>query len=261
MKKDNLGDRMKKYEKCSQFNLMDKIPVVIRLDGAHFHTFTKGLNTPFDIEFQDVMRKTMKDLVDNIQNCILGYTQSDEITLVLLDTKTLETQSWFNNNLQKIVSISASLATMFFNKHINELTEERFSNKKFIGYFDSRAFNIPLEDLPNVLIWRSQDAYRNAVSMFALSRFSHKELQYKSTKDKIEMLGEDYVESQFNCLPYEMYYLKNEYGQFRYSSKKRNYEDLYQYFSDCLKEPLQNQNNLQGHSQDLTMNGYFSKID
>ncbi len=211
----------------------------------------------------------MKDLVNNIQNCVLGYTQSDEITLILLDTKTLETQSWFNNNLQKIVSTSASLATMFFNKHINELTEERFSNKKFIGYFDSRAFNIPLEDLPNVLvwrsqdayrnavsmfalsrfshkelqykstkdkIWRSQDAYRNAVSMFALSRFSHKELQYKSTKDKIEMLGEDYVESQFNCLPYEMYYLKDEYGQFYYSSKKRNYEDFSKYFSECLQE-------------------------
>lgn len=236
MNRDNLGDRMKKYEKCSQFNLMDKVPVVIRLDGAHFHTFTRGLNTPFDIEFQEVMRKTMRDLVNNIQNCVLGYTQSDEITLILLDTKTLETQSWFNNNLQKIVSTSASLATMFFNKHINELIEERFSNKKFIGYFDSRAFNIPLEDLPNVLVWRSQDAYRNSVSMFALSRFSHKELQYKSTQDKIKMLGEDYVESQFNCLPYEMYYLKDEYGQFYYSSKKRNYEDFSKYFSECLQE-------------------------
>ncbi len=78
MKKDNLGDRMKKYEKCSQVNLMDKVPVVIRLDGAHFHTFTRGLNTPFDIEFQEVMRKTMKDLVNNIQNCVLGlHLQED----------------------------------------------------------------------------------------------------------------------------------------------------------------------------------------
>ena len=198
---DELGTRMKEnYEKISQTKLMRRTPVAIRIDGKAFHTFTKGFKKPFDEILIKSMQETMKYLCENIQGCVLGYTQSDEITLVLQDYKTFETQAWFNYEVQKMCSISASMATMAFDRFFNtevinaSVTED---NDILITYlkaadkgamFDSRCFNIPKEEVTNLLLWRQLDATRNSIQMVGRANFSHKELHGKNTSQIDEML-------------------------------------------------------------------------
>ena len=202
-KKDSLGDRMKEnYENRSKTYLVRRMPVIIRLDGKAFHTFTKGLKKPYDEIFHNTMNATMKYLCENIQGCKLGYTQSDEITLLLTDYDTLTTAAWFDYSVQKMCSVAASMATMAFNKffyknyceifaYSKEESEEytrTLYNKIGIAMFDARCFNIPEEEVTNCFIWRQQDATRNAIQMLGQCNFSHKELQNKSCNDIQDML-------------------------------------------------------------------------
>lgn len=207
-KNDSLGDRMKNnYENRAKTYLVRRMPVIIRLDGKVFHTFTKGLKKPYDEIFHNTMNQTMKYLCENIQGCKLGYTQSDEITLLLADYDTLDTDAWFDNNVQKICSVSASMATMAFNKflgyeyeelnrwvseceHTREDEEYMYTvyNKLDSAMFDSRCFNIPVEEVTNCFVWRQQDATRNAIQMLGQCNFSHKELHGKSCNDIQDML-------------------------------------------------------------------------
>lgn len=191
--KDNLGDRMKSYyENRSKTFLTRRTPVIIRLDGKAFHTFTKGFNKPFDFDLIWCMQDTMKYLCKNIQGCVLGYTQSDEITLVLIDYQNLNTDAWFDYNVQKICSVSASMTTWIFNKILNEhligkceTNSEKNKASEMGALFDSRCFNIPVEEVTNCLLWRQQDAIRNSIQAVGQSVFSHKELQNLSC-DKIK---------------------------------------------------------------------------
>ena len=202
-KKDSLGDRMKEnYENRSKTYLVRRTPVIVRLDGKSFHTFTKGFKKPYDEIFHNAMNNTLKYLCENIQGCKFGYTQSDEITLLLMDDDTLTTDAFFDYNVQKVCSITASMATMAFNKFFNKFFNEIFiysidesktyvdalSNKIGIAMFDSRCFNIPREEIENCFIWRQQDCTRNAIQMLGQTNFSHKELQGKSCNDIQDML-------------------------------------------------------------------------
>jgi tRNA(His) 5'-end guanylyltransferase len=201
--KDSLGDRMKEfYENRSKTYLTRRTPVIIRLDGKAFHSFTKGFKRPYDEVFHEAMNNTMKYLCANIQGCKLGYTQSDEITLLLTDYTTLTTDAWFGYGVQKMCSIAASMATLMFNKYFRDII-----NKKFTGtiedfdhfkalslardkgaMFDTRCFNIPKEEAVNCFIWRQQDATRNAIQMLGQTHFTHKELQGKSCSDIQDLL-------------------------------------------------------------------------
>lgn len=195
--KDALGDRMKhNYEEVSKIRLTRRMPVIIRLDGKAFHTFTKGLNKPFDEVFNNAMQSTMKYLCENIQGCVLGYTQSDEITLVLIDYQTLQTDAWYDYEVQKMCSVSASMATLAFNKAIfdaltntvDSLTDYAtniWRDKIFKATFDSRVFNIPKEEVTNCILWRQLDAERNSINALAQSLFSHKSLQGLGRKETI----------------------------------------------------------------------------
>lgn len=117
---DNLGTRMKEYyEQIPKTKLMRRTPVIIRIDGKAFHTFTRGFERPFDNVFGIAMCKTMQYLCENIQGCIFGYTQSDEISLVLSDYRKLNSDAWFDYEVQKMCSIAASMATMAFNKYFH----------------------------------------------------------------------------------------------------------------------------------------------
>ena len=116
---------MKGYESVSKTRLVSRMPVIIRIDGKAFHTFTRGFKKPFDEVLIKSIQDTMKYLCENIQGCVLGYHQSDEITLVLVDYKKLNSSSWFDNEVQKICSIAASMATMAFNKFFKSNVEER----------------------------------------------------------------------------------------------------------------------------------------
>ncbi|MFW6122346.1 MAG: tRNA(His) guanylyltransferase Thg1 family protein, partial [Petrotogales bacterium] len=176
MDKTSLGDRMKtNYESVSQTKLLRRTPVIIRLDGKAFHTFTKGMKRPFDENLIQCMTTTTRNLVENIEGCEFGYTQSDEISLLLTDYKKFETQAWFDYKVQKIVSVAASMCTAYFNRIF-------FKNYGFgkPAFFDARVFSIPKEEVVNYFIWRQQDATRNSIQMVGQSVFSHKELHGKS---------------------------------------------------------------------------------
>ena len=207
MKQSEFSKRMKAYEAVEEHLLTEHMPVIVRLDGRAFHTFTKGLRKPFDEMFNDAMVYTMKSLCENITNCIFGYTQSDEITLIVYNHNE-EAQPWFNNRLQKIVSVVSSMATNFFNKCIvntlyHNLVEKKqtlsdedyddlrkWENKPFTATFDARAFNIPVDDVINNIIWRQRDAIRNSINALAQSQFSHKELVGKNITEMKTMLLE-----------------------------------------------------------------------
>ena len=204
-KKDSLGDRMKEfYENRSKLYLPRRVPVIIRLDGKAFHTFTKGFKRPYDEILHKTMNDTMKYLCENIQGCKLGYTQSDEITLLLTDYDTITTDAWFGYGVQKVCSVAASMATLAFNrslrKHFEEALSElncpidtdeymsMLSKKLDCAMFDARCFCIPREEVANCFIWRQQDATRNAIQMLGQCNFSHKALQNKSCNDIQDML-------------------------------------------------------------------------
>lgn len=195
MKYDSLGDRMKGYENITRFYLTRRSPIIIRVDGKAFHTFTRGLKRPFDDILMSVMQETAKYLCKNISGCKLAYVQSDEISLLITDYDTIDTQAWFDNNLQKIVSVSASLATLAFNNFWSTAVDceikaantapftsdensyiTTISDKRFKATFDSRAFIIPKDEVCNYFIWRQQDATRNSIQSLAQANFPHKEL-------------------------------------------------------------------------------------
>lgn len=202
MKYGAFDKRMKKYEFVSRNYLTTRTPVIIRIDGKAFHTFTRGFKRPFDDVLSRAMQETMKYLCENIQGCVLGYTQSDEITLVLVDYKTIDTSAWFDYNIQKCASIAASMATLAFNEAFRRLSylleaetieEERYTETLKDAaargaMFDARVFNIPKEEVCNNLLWRQNDATRNSVQMVGRAYFSHKQLDRKSTSQIQDML-------------------------------------------------------------------------
>jgi len=195
---------MKAYENVARTRLTRRVPVIIRLDGKAFHTFTRGLEKPFDCTLMCVMRQTMKRLCEELQGCVFGYTQSDEITLVLTDYATIQTDAWFDYNVQKMASVAASIATSEFNRLFREeflrLCDEQddsielqnklkaMSGKLDKALFDARCFSVPKEEVCNCLIWRQQDATRNSIESVGQANFSHSQLQGKSCKMVQEML-------------------------------------------------------------------------
>lgn len=185
--KDELGDRIKKnFESRTKTYLPRRTYTLIRLDGKAFHTFTKGFERPYDMNLINAMDYTTKMLCENIQGCILGYTQSDEISLLLTDFNKPTTSAYFDGNVQKIVSITASMAGVYFNQYMREngITDK-------LAFFDSRTFTIsdPIE-VENYFIWRQKDCVRNSISMTAQSLFSHKELNGKNTSTMQDMCME-----------------------------------------------------------------------
>lgn len=222
--RDDLGTRMKTfYENIPKTRLMRRVPVAIRLDGKAFHTFTRGFQKPFDFVLMDAMQQTMKYLCENIQGCVFGYNQSDEITLILVDYQKFTSSAWFDYEVQKICSISASMATMAFNKffaqEVDKWSVETFGFEWYEGgtndpevvnspkyklfeiyskaidkgaMFDARCFNIPKEEVTNLIYWRQLDATRNSIQMVGQAHFSHNELQDKTCNMIQDMLMTKY---------------------------------------------------------------------
>jgi tRNA(His) 5'-end guanylyltransferase len=173
-----LGTRIKRYEAASNFKLTPRSCLFIRVDGKAFHTFTKGCEKPFDQKLIDSMVEAAKETAKKMQGFKLAYVQSDECTFMLTDFDTLQTQGWFDYEVNKIVSISAAYFSVFFNKAYGSTD----------AVFDSRAFIVPLDDAPNVFIWRQQDWERNSIQMLAQAHYSQKELQGKKVPDLHELL-------------------------------------------------------------------------
>lgn len=190
--KDSLGDRMKRqYESRSDYYLPRRSFTIMRLDGVAFHTYTKSCERPYDEYLRKAMVVTTQKLCTEIQGAVFGYTQSDEISILLQDFKNINTDAWFDGRIQKMTSVSAAIASAAFNR-------ERVFQKAVYGtthgkdvYFDSRVFTIPDRvEVMNYFIWRQKDASRNSLSMLAQHHFSHKQLMGKCQEDMHNMLHE-----------------------------------------------------------------------
>lgn len=190
MDKTSIGDRMKGYEAVSKTKLTNRTPVIIRLDGKAFHTWTKKLHTAADDPFDEMMHNMMvvatQHIMANVQNAEIAYTQSDEISILLNDWKTLSTQQWYGNNVQKMVSVTAAAAAAAFN--YIAVAEGYIHCMDDLALFDSRAFNIPKDEVNNYFVWRQQDATRNSINMLGQYHFSHKEMHGKNVSQVQDML-------------------------------------------------------------------------
>lgn len=185
---DDFSTRMKMYESYETGRFMPGLPIVVRLDGKGFSKFTRGMQRPFDTRMQACMIETTKFLVGET-NAKIGYTQSDEITLVL-HTDSPDSQVWFDGKKQKIVSVLASMCSVKFNRWYScKFPDNRASE----AYFDCRAWTVPSKtEAANAVLWREQDATKNAVSMAARHYFSHKDLQGKSGNVMQEMMWSEH---------------------------------------------------------------------
>ena len=196
--KDSLGTRMKTYEAVPKNFLTLGTPKIIRLDMRAGHTFCKKFKKPFDEVFSKSMEAAMITLCEEIPGVVMGYTQSDEISLVLNDTTRSEDfQCFFDGNVEKIVSISASICTLAFNKKYaeivaNEVTQEDmaiYEPNLWKGQFDSRVFALPnVMEVHNYILWREVDATRNSIQMVGHSVFTDKELHLKNSDEIQDML-------------------------------------------------------------------------
>lgn len=218
----NLGKRMKQYEYTERRFLTHRIPTIIRLDIRDFHILTKGLNKPFDSIIVEAMWETARYLCENIKGCQIAYTQSDKITLMLTDYGNEETKAWFDKNIQKMTSISASMATLAFNRFYRELVQlkitlpvsidfmsdekqsmyrkkyNKYHNKINTALFESRVFNIPKEEVCNYFIWIQNELSTKSIQMVGRSQLSNKQLHGKSCNEIQEKL---FAEKAWDDLP------------------------------------------------------------
>jgi tRNA(His) guanylyltransferase len=186
--KDDLGDRMKKsYEDRTRYSLPRRTYTILRLDGKAFHTFTQGMEKPFDLKLSRALDAAAARLCIQAMVVKFAYLQSDEMSFLLTDFEKTTTEPWFDGNIQKICSVAASIVSVEFNEHFIDNPQ---------AYFDARVFTIPDPiEVENYFIWRQKDCMRNSISMIAQRFFSHKDLQGVNQEKMYEMLigiGVDY---------------------------------------------------------------------
>jgi tRNA(His) guanylyltransferase len=195
----DLGDRMKAYEGQATMTLDKKLPAIIRIDGRAFHSYTRGFERPFDKHILEAMMYTTTKLCEEVQNAKIGYAQSDEIS-ILMTVDSEMAQPWFDGKTPKILSVSASIATSYFNEYMDKIywQPQRFRNKMAgeesrdkMANFDSRVFNLPVEEVNNYFWWREQDAIRNSIQSVSHTHYSQKQLHKKNTAMMLEMLREE----------------------------------------------------------------------
>lgn len=215
---DIFGDRMKLYESAETGKFMPLLPICVRLDGRSFSKFTKGLARPYDERLSVLMRDTMLYLVQESGACI-GYTQSDEISLVFWEPK-FDSQVFFGGKKQRIVSVLSSMATAFFN---NALPMDIPENAGLMPVFDCRAWQVPnLEEAANVFLWRELDAVKNSVSMAAREYYSHKQLMNLGRSDQMELL----FKAGVNWNDYPVFFKRGIYAQRRKTYRKFNAQEI-----------------------------------
>lgn len=188
---------MKGYEQAFRTVLPGRVPVIIRVDGKAFHTYTRGCKRPWDDRLTEVMDLTAIELCKTIQGAQVAYTQSDEISILVHSYKKLNSSAWFDNQVQKMVSVASGVASATFTANSYKIWEE--PRPKFAkdipasgynikpAYFDARVFILPEQEVNNYFVWRQQDATRNSVQMLARSLYSHKELDKKNNSELQEL--------------------------------------------------------------------------
>ena len=195
-RRDALGDRMKRYEEATRFILPRRTYTLLRVDGRAFHSWTRGLTKPYDTDFIACIDSAALALCEQIPGAQFAYVQSDEISVLAVDFAAVDTQSWFDGNVQKWASIGAGVATMTFNWTVmsyltqaGDMAENKILQKKPNAVFDARVFTIPDPiEVENYFVWRQQDAERNSVMMLARAYASHKQLAGKKRADQHEII-------------------------------------------------------------------------
>lgn len=216
--KDDFGNRMKMLEGIENFKFMPLVPICVRIDGKCFHSFCKDLKRPYDERLSNLMIETTKYIVNETNACI-GYTQSDEISIVLYSDD-YKNKILFDGRIQKIVSVIASITTAYFNTKIYEYIPEK-SDK--IAFFDCRAWTVPtLYEASNVILWRELDAVKNSISMAAQSVYTQKELQGKNCSEMQEML----IEKGINWNDYPIFFKRGTYVQKRKNARKFTFDEI-----------------------------------
>lgn len=207
---DSLNDRMRGYEAVTSHVLTRRVPVIIRVDGRAFHTLTESYDKPFDQDFMIAMNVAAINTAAEMQGFKAAYVASDEAMFALTDYDTLTTEAWFGYKLSKIVSISAALMSVNFNP-----------SKSFKrGVFDSRAFNVPTNDVVNAFLWRAKDWERNSLQMYAQSFYPHAELLGKNKTTLHEMLyakGKNWA-TDLSARERNGFFIINNDGKFCYTS-------------------------------------------
>jgi len=227
----DIGDRMKRnYESRARFCLTRRTPVVIRVDGRTFHTFTRGFDRPFDRRIMLAMVHAAQTLFEDAQGAKLAYVQSDEISVVLTDYDTLQTDAWFDYNVAKLCSISASIVTRAFNKAI--IYPDEATRYPTGAMFDARCFNIPREEVANYFLWRALDWKRNSLAMYASSFFSQNQLHGKHSSQVHEMLHEIGKNWTTDLT------LQEKNGTFVYKSGKCHCQPDYEALAHLLEEEM-----------------------
>ncbi|HLJ56619.1 MAG TPA: tRNA(His) guanylyltransferase Thg1 family protein [Chthonomonadaceae bacterium] len=194
MQYDALGSRIKRqYEQRCRHFLPRRSYIVIRVDGRAFHEFTRDCARPFDWDLIGDMNAVGLALCGAISGTQLAFIQSDEVSVLVTDFRSLHSEAWFDNNQSKIESITASIATAAFNRsrfrRLAACSGVEALEREAWAEFDSRAFLVPdVNEVANVFVWRQQDAVRNSIQMVAHAHFSHAELEGKSTDALQEML-------------------------------------------------------------------------
>lgn len=188
----DLPDRMKKYEEAARVEFPRRMPLIIRVDGKAFSKLTSSLpDKPFNRDFISVMETVATALCMEVQGAELAYSQSDEVSVLVHNYKTFDSEPWFDNQLQKIVSVSAAVASAAFTAKSWRMWQKSPEDIECTdikpAYFDARAFVLPEGEVANYFMWRQQDAVRNSVQMHARSLFSHKECHGKNVVTMKEM--------------------------------------------------------------------------
>lgn len=204
--KTSLGDRIKKYEKAYNQKFPIRLPLILRLDGVHFHTNVKRwkCEKPFDENLIEAMLFTAKTLCESISGAQLAYVQSDEITMLIRDDMTLHSQPWYDKEINKIMSVAAAKASNAFNYKYFELVgheyEENFGDivtmtdpiksLSYLAEFDCRGFVVPEQEILNCFLWRQRDCEKNSIQMLARSPslFSHEQLDGKNGNEMQDMM-------------------------------------------------------------------------
>lgn len=181
----DLGDRMKAYEKAHRYVLSPRTPIIVRVDGKAFHTYTRGASKPFDDGLMYAMDACALALCQEIDGAQIAYVQSDEISVLIHYYKRFNSQPWFGNVLQKIASVSAGIASGV----MTEYSHGVFGSTRR-ACFDARVFTLPESEVANYFVWRQRDWKRNSVQMLAQSLFSAKECHKKNNSQLQEMCFE-----------------------------------------------------------------------
>lgn len=213
-KYSELETRMRSYEEVANYKLTRRMPVILRVDMRSGHRFCRDFGRPFDELFRETMRRTMKHLCEEIQGAVFGYTDSDEISIAIIDYQSLTSDCWFGNRIQKMASLAASMATLYFNKEFAELFDEYCSYDYLNDYykgvyeqaiergatFDARVFNLPREEVTNYFYCRQRNAERNSIQAYGQVWYSHNELLGKSCNEIQDMMMTEH-DFNWNNLP------------------------------------------------------------